>query len=432
MKRVRSGGVARRIRLSDPGDDGPSSTSRFLTGCGVGCVALVLLIGALGLVFGAAERVAEWGGEEPGEDPVDSPAEPGVDPARPDDPPIDPSIDPSIEPGTPEPATQDEMARRYRPGPFAEVQSMVPSGRLLPPATRTQVITGRTVDNPWIVPGAELLPSPMTAPSAGGPQVSHDPGEPAHRPLTVLARTPSRVLVRARDAAGGTDVQAYLVDFVGYQGHFHLPATVPTELGVIQAGGSDGATVHFAISAPVMPDGVSLQPGQTFPVTMRVAAVDGQGRVSAPITRELSVMAVGAGQVEVTLWMSEPTDLDLYVTDPAGQTVYYGNRSVLSGGQLDLDANAACGSNMGVDNEHVYWRGNAPAGTFRVNVSHYESCVGGRPIDYRVTVHACGETVVLTGRFDGPANGSQCFTSGPGSRSWCQEVVTFDVPPCCP
>ena len=167
------------------------------------------------------------------------------------------------------------MARRYRPGPFAEVQSMVPSGRLLPPATRTQVITGRTVDNPWIVPGAELLPSPMTAPSAGGPQVSHDPGEPAHRPLTVLARTPSRVLVRARDAAGGTDVQAYLVDFVGYQGHFHLPATVPTELGVIQAGGSDGATVHFAISAPVMPDGVSLQPGQTFPVTMRVAAVDG-------------------------------------------------------------------------------------------------------------------------------------------------------------
>ena len=66
MKRVRSGGVARRIRLSDPGDDGPSSTSRFLTGCGVGCVALVLLIGALGLVFGAAERVAEWGGEEPG------------------------------------------------------------------------------------------------------------------------------------------------------------------------------------------------------------------------------------------------------------------------------------------------------------------------------------------------------------------------------
>ena len=38
----------------------------------------------------------------------------------------------------------------------------------------------------------------------------------------------------ARDAAGGTDVQAYLVDFVGYQGHVHLSATVPTEHGVIQ------------------------------------------------------------------------------------------------------------------------------------------------------------------------------------------------------
>lgn len=411
--------MARRIRLSDPGDDGPSSTSRFLTGCGLGCVGLVIAIGALGLVFGAADRFAHWGGDAPDDvTVVDDPDDPDA-PDAPDAPPRPPDEPP-----------RDDMSRRYRPGPYTRIQSMVPSGRLLPTIQPGQVITGRTVDSPWIVPGAELRPAPMTAPSPGGPTVSHDPGEDASRELTVLSRTPSRALVRARDAAGGTDVQAYLVDFVGYPGHFHLPATVPTELGVISAAGSEGATVHFAIASPIMPDGVSLQSGQSFPVTMRIAAVDGQGRVSAPVSRPLRVIAVGAGQVEVTLWMSEPTDLDLYVTDPGGQTVYYGNRDASSGGHLDLDANAACGSNMGVDNEHVYWRDRAPAGTYRVNVSHYESCISGRPVDYRVTLHACGETVVLTGRFEGPANGSQCFTSGPGSRSWCQEVVTFDVPPC--
>jgi hypothetical protein len=324
------------------------------------------------------------------------------------------------------------MRYRYRPGPFVQVESMVPSGRLLPPATATDVLQGRTVDNPWIVPGAELRPSAMPGATAGGPQVWHDPSEDTSRPLTVLARTPARSLVGARDASGGTRVMAYLVDFVGYQGHFHLPATVQTELGAVQAGGSEGATIQFAVTAPVRPDGTSVQPGQRFGVTMRIAAVDEQGRVSAPVRRELSVIAVGAGDVEVTLTMGEPTDLDLYVTDPTGVTIYFGNASALSGGQLDLDANAACSSNVGVDNEHVYWpRGQAPAGTYRVNVAHWRSCIEGRPVSYRVTVSACGETVVLAGRFEGGSSTQTCDRRPTASdRSWCQEVVTFDVPPC--
>ena len=45
------------------------------------------------------------------------------------------------------------------------------------------------------------------------------------------------------------------------------------------------------------------------------------------------------------------------------------HRAAPSGGALDLDANAACGSNMGVNTEHVYWpRGMAPAGTYTVYV----------------------------------------------------------------
>ena len=129
--------------------------------------------------------------------------------------------------------------------------------------------------------------------------------------------------------------------------------------------------------------------------------------------------------------MGEPTDLDLYVTDPAGTMIYFGNRDSFTGGHLDLDANAACSSNVGVDNEHVFWPAHrAPPGTYRVHVAHYESCIGGRPVDYRVTVHACGEIVVLSGRYQGGGRSEVCRRPGRADRAWCQEVVAFEIPPC--
>jgi hypothetical protein len=417
-------------RISDPGDEG-SPVGRFAIGCTIVAIVAVLVLGAIGIAIGANERIAAFGGdeseeEEEGEEVVPPPSGPeavgtasnvgtGPQPVQPSDP--------------ARLSTTEEMRRRYRPGPFATIDSMVPSGRLLPATIPGQVISGRTVDNPWIVPGGELSPA-MLPNAAGGPRLGHAVGEAANEPLTVIARTPSRVRVRAED--GSTNIVAYLVEFVGYQGHFRLPSTAPTELGAVSAG-SDGATVHFAIAYPIHPDRSPIAPGETFPVTMRVAAVDDQGRISSPVIRQLNVMALGAGDVEVTLTMSHATDLDLYVTDPTGVTIYYGNTNAgTSGGRLDLDANAACSSNMGVNNEHVFWsQGGAPSGTYRVHVAHWRNCVG-HAVTYRVTVRACGETVVLSGGFTGEGQGGMCERATPSDRGWCQEVVTFDVPPCPP
>ncbi len=410
-----------RERVSDPGADAPSWTSRALVGCGVGGVTVLLVAGVVGITVGARQRLAGWGDDE------EEGAEPGTAIGAGDPQPLP---IPAADRDTPRPSSVADMQQRYRPGPHVRMDSMVPSGRLVLPTTPGQVIAGRTVDNPWIVPGSQLVPNAMPGPTAEGPRVWHDAAEPAG-PLTVIARTPARARVNARDARGGTAVVAYLVELAGYPGHFRLPATAPTELGAVSAGGSEGATIHFAILSPIMPGGAVAPAGITFPVTMRLAAVDDQGRVSSAITRELSVVAVGAGDVEVTLTMSEPTDLDLYVTDPTGVTIFYGNTQGMSGGHLDLDANAACSSNMGVNNEHVYWReGQAPAGTYRVQVAHYRSCIDGRAVTYRVTVRACGETVVLSGNFAGGASSQRCFSASPSDPSWCQEVVTFDVPPC--
>ena len=407
-------------------DDEPTPlASKVGAGCVVGCVALVLVIGALGLVVGAGERFAAWGDETPDLDPD---LDPGLDPGP------GPGPGPGPDPGPgPGPAPRSTMRDRYQPGPYVEVDSMVESGRLMPDVRLGQATQARTVDTPWVVPGAELRPQPMPAGSASGPRVSHDPSESTDRPLAVLPRTPAQALVRSRDARGGTEISGYLIDFIGYPGHFWLPATVPTELGTVQAGGSDGATVYFAIQAPIQPNGVSIQDGQRFRTAMRIAAVDAEGRPSVPVQRTLEVLGVGAGDVEVTLTMGEATDMDLYVTDPSGVQIYFGNTNSFSGGHLDLDANAACSSNLGVDNEHIYWpAGRAPAGTYSVHVAHYESCIQGRPVSYRVTVRACGETVVLSGRFDGRANSSSCSAPSDASRSWCQQVVRFQVPACAP
>ncbi len=355
-------------------------------------------------------------------------AEGPVDPFDPIAPPDDP--DPDGQPGQ---ATQvREMRTRYRPGPHVEVEGMLPSGRLSVQRIEHGSRDGRTIDTPWIVGGAELHPTaaPDASPAtAARPAITH--GD-AGGELVILAGVPARLPIRLEAGTGtDTEVRGLYIAFHDYPGHFFLPATVDTELGQIQIAGAEAAEVIFGLDAAVGPHGEPIT-GVPLEVTMYVAAVDVEGRVSPYLQRQLRVMPVGTGDVEVTVTMSQSTDLDLYVVDPTGNTVYYGNTNSENGGQLDLDANAACSSNMGVDNEHVFWpSGRAPAGTYTVRVAHFESCIGEAPFDYRVTVENCGETVVLAGHFAaGPGNTDTCTSMDHDDPSWCQQVVEFEVAPC--
>lgn len=326
------------------------------------------------------------------------------------------------------------MRRRYTPGPYVRIEGMIPSSqRLGGAATPSGFRSGNADGTPWIVYGAQFERGPAPAPTPQpAPRIEHERGVDLSRPLAVLSGVPAQAEVLAADANGGPNIVSYAIAFIGYEGYFVLPAMVPTELGPVVAGGSSGATIRFTLGAPIRPDGSEGISSQEFPVVMRMAAIDDQGRVSPFLTRNLSVLPVGTGDVEVALTMSEPTDLDLYVTDPLGATVYFGNTASMSGGRLDLDANAACSSNLGVNNEHIYWgQGRAPRGTYSVRVAHFESCIQGRPVDYRVTVRNCGETVVLSGRFVGGGESERCLSSGQ-SPGFCQDVVSFVVPSCAP
>ncbi len=325
------------------------------------------------------------------------------------------------------------MQTRYRPGPFVQTVGLLPSGirslRRMAASNRG----GRTVDTPWIVAGAELhAGAPPEATPAGGPSLRLGPRENTSQPLTVIAGSPANLQVVAGPGAGADGaVQGLVIRFPGYPGYFFLPAVVDSELGQIRVAGVDEADLQFGIDAPVFPSGAPVEPGKELVASIEVAAVDLVGRISPFARRQLRVHPVGTGDLEVTLSMTEATDLDLYVVDPTGVVVYYGNTSAFTGGRLDLDANAGCGSNMGVNNEHVFWPPNrAPAGTYQVRVANFRSCIQDRSVDYRVTVRNCGETAVFSGSFEGSGDSRTCMAAPGAQRGWCQQVVTFEVTPC--
>ena len=90
------------------------------------------------------------------------------------------------------------------------------------------------------------------------------------------------------------------------------------------------------------------------------------------------VVNLGTGDVQVTLTWNGYNDLDLYVTDPFGETIYYQHTTSASNGQLDVDANRGCVSNITPNPvENIFWlSGAAPRGTFTVYVNYYANCTG--------------------------------------------------------
>lgn len=79
-------------------------------------------------------------------------------------------------------------------------------------------------------------------------------------------------------------------------------------------------------------------------------------------------------------WNSQGTDIDLWVTDPRGEKIYYENPNSNSGGYLDLD------DTDGLGPENIYWRSGAPDGVYKVAV-HYFGCDNVcNPTSYKVKV----------------------------------------------
>ena len=102
-------------------------------------------------------------------------------------------------------------------------------------------------------------------------------------------------------------------------------------------------TTEVRLPSPQMAASVLL----AFPQELRTSefdlffAVASDTDVVGPFARmNFDVLQVGTGDVQVTLSWDAGSDVDLHVVDPNGDEVYWTNRRVASGGELDLDSNA--------------------------------------------------------------------------------------------
>ncbi|MFO8040131.1 MAG: hypothetical protein R6U67_11865 [Sodalinema sp.] len=125
----------------------------------------------------------------------------------------------------------------------------------------------------------------------------------------------------------------------------------------------------------------------------------GFNRTPPTETTSAAEPVLGTGDVQVTLRWNSLDDLDLAVTDPNGDTAFFANPSIPSGGQLDVDSNAGCMSQFENPVENVFWEpGNAPEGDYIASVTLFTRCNGDRaPIPFELSISLDGETQTQTG-----------------------------------
>jgi len=115
--------------------------------------------------------------------------------------------------------------------------------------------------------------------------------------------------------------------------------------------------------------------------------------------KSLPTPSMGTGELMVTLtWhSSSPIDLDLWVTDPDGEKIYYRNKASASGGKLDRDNR--CDNYENGKSENIYWASSPPAGTYKIDVNWYESCDGAdaTSASYKVRVISAGNVKTYSG-----------------------------------
>ncbi len=151
----------------------------------------------------------------------------------------------------------------------------------------------------------------------------------------------------------------------------------------------------------------SLPPDLDFNLGYMVAGADGVWG-GASFTAVHAIQVAG-GDIQVSVTWNTDADVDLHVVDPLGQEVYYGNRMTAQGGELDIDANAACSTST-LFQENIGWQpGTAPSGEYIVRLDYWSAC-SAASTDYTVTVNVRpgqpgGTVLTFSGTFTGTGTG---------------------------
>jgi hypothetical protein len=126
-----------------------------------------------------------------------------------------------------------------------------------------------------------------------------------------------------------------------------------------------------------------------FAGSIIVASEETQEDHETAINLAEASLVYGSGDVQITLTWDNESDVDLWVTDPSGEKIYFDHPYSRSGGQLDVD------DRNGFGPENIFWpTGEAPSGEYRVQVHHY---YGSGVANYQVLVQVNGQSFTYTG-----------------------------------
>lgn len=192
----------------------------------------------------------------------------------------------------------------------------------------------------------------------------------------------------------------------------------------ILAGGSNFINLRGSVNATQVVVGVKNQPGyftlpmsingdgesmaemrlligqdlsDTFSLSFMVS--DGQGNYSVSHDMTVNLMDAGTGILQVSLSWDKFNDVDLHLIDPNGEEIYFANSTSATGGQLDVDSNAACNIDE-INNENIYYDDSPnvtiPYGEYEVLVDLWSNCDIVPNTNYTVLVHYGGELIATT------------------------------------
>jgi hypothetical protein len=122
------------------------------------------------------------------------------------------------------------------------------------------------------------------------------------------------------------------------------------------------------------------------------------------------------GAIQITSAWNTGADIDMYVTDPSGQTISYQNTQSGTGGMLDHDARGNCRRDQPNNHiENVYWNSpQPPSGNYTVELHYWGECGGAGPT-------LTSLSIAVGGRIIGAYN----VTLNPSQRI---QVAQFQIP----
>ena len=182
----------------------------------------------------------------------------------------------------------------------------------------------------------------------------------------------------------------------------------------------DGASGYWQLDVPVDVQALEMVltlnddlPAASFDIQ---SALGNDGAVGSVASTPVSATDLADADIAVTVRWTGASDVDLHVTDPNGNEVYWANETTEEGGRLDLDSNAGC-SIDNVNQETISWpKDAAPEGDYTIVVDYFSDC--GQPsAPWSLSLDVNGRSSqTFSGTFTGPS-GNQSTT-----------VTTFTFP----